>query len=243
MKKWRFKPILRGEVKTDRSIILKYEDMGKQEWAPNLVWYLTDGENKVLVDTGFSNIEKVRERQPMFDVRSPGPLKSILEEEACSPEGIDALILSHLHWDHAGSIDAFPHLKPIVQRDEAQYAFAPLPIHATAYNSPSIGRSPEWAKTQLRFVDGTEELYGGLKMVKTPGHTPGHQSVVVETEEKTYGLAMDLIPAFENISRENFHPPDCMNVFEWWDSTRKFSRACDEVLPSHDPDLDLKWYG
>lgn len=89
------------------------------------------------------------------------------------------IVNSHLHFDHCGQNDAL-HCPVAVQRGEiaaAQEPFYSVPDWATV--------APERA----RVVDGDEELAPGVTAILTPGHTPGHQSVVVRTGEATVVIA------------------------------------------------------
>jgi glyoxylase-like metal-dependent hydrolase (beta-lactamase superfamily II) len=239
MTDWRIKALVRGEILGDKSINLQYTDMGESYWHPSTVYYLTDGTRHVLVDTGYGDPDAVNEQQSLFTVRADRSLASLLAAEAVPVEEIDTLVMTHLHWDHAGNVDQFDHADVYIQREAARYAYAPLEIHEAAFRSPSGGFDPSWGETAFRFVDGDEQLYPGLRVIHTPGHTPGHASLLVEQGETTVGLAIDVFPLYANaegLGGSRFHPPGCTDVHAWWASAQRVMRAADVVVPSHDPD-------
>jgi N-acyl homoserine lactone hydrolase len=244
MGKWRIRPIIRGEIYGDRSITLLLEGLGERAWLPSLVWYLTDGQHRVLVDTSFGDPERTMELQPLFKVRAALSLEAVLRKAACPPEEIDLVIISHLHWDHCENLELFPNATLVVQREEMRQALEPLDIFAVAYNSPTIGRHPSWLGKHFSFAAGDEEILKGLHLVRTPGHTLGHQSVVVEATSKRYGIAADLFPLYENLhgsAHAAFHPPICVDYVQWWHSARKLVTQCEEILPGHDPNIKEEW--
>jgi glyoxylase-like metal-dependent hydrolase (beta-lactamase superfamily II) len=244
MDSWRIKPIKIGEVYGDYSFNMAYTEMGKKWWVPAYVWYVTNGKKNVLIDTGLGDPEEANQFQSLFQVRTPGPIDKILREKACDPKEIDIVILTHLHWDHCGSTELFENAEFFVQREEVQFAVAPPDICAVAFNSPSIGRRPSWLNHPLSFLDGDAEILEGLSVMKTPGHTPGHQSVLVRMENKVYGIAGDLFNLYENLKAQGhirFSPPACLDFIAWYHSARKFYAACDEVIPGHDPHIKEEW--
>ena len=84
---------------------------------------------------------------------------------------VQALVLTHLHFDHCGQARRFA-APTFVQRAEMEAASAP------GYTVP------DWIPDDdVRLVDGDAEIAAGVRVLATPGHTPGHQSVVVEAEE------------------------------------------------------------
>ena len=100
-------------------------------------------------------------------------------DEALAAVGIDerdvvAVVNSHLHFDHCGQNAAFYRHGIPVYVHRAEIEAAATLEHYTV---------PEWAAVpteQLRIVDGDERLADGVTIVETPGHTPGHQALVVE---------------------------------------------------------------
>jgi N-acyl homoserine lactone hydrolase len=87
---------------------------------------------------------------------------------------VNHIVLSHLHLDHVGNMKYFKHAKVYIQSQEYEHGFSdarPQSYFLEDYNAPDIN----W---QMR--DGDWELVPGVKLLKTRGHTPGHQSAVVE---------------------------------------------------------------
>lgn len=124
-----------------------------------------------------------------------------------SPEDIDKVILTHLHFDHAAGISyvsddfetqpTFPNAEYIVHREEWDYALSQID---TGEKTPGAGyQLDEIYKlvAQGRFVFIEEEVYEpvkGLLAIKTGGHTPGHMIIKLEEKEQTAYFMGDLIP-------------------------------------------------
>ncbi|MEV8535599.1 MBL fold metallo-hydrolase [Streptomyces sp. NPDC051211] len=109
----------------------------------------------------------------------PGRLPAALAEAGIDPAEVDTVVLTHLHEDHAGWTSGadgrpfFPAARYVVQRAETEALAADDPVRAWTVD-------PLRRSGQLSEVDGRHRLGGGLTLLPTPGHTPGHQSVLVE---------------------------------------------------------------
>ena len=102
------------------------------------------------------------------------PLEDALRDNGVGPRDIAAVINSHLHFDHCGENRLFPETPIYVQEREYQAAQEP------AYTIP------EWvdaAHLKYERLDGEAEIVPGLRLLPTPGHTAGHQSVLLEGED------------------------------------------------------------
>lgn len=235
---WRIKSIVRGQLRSEKSFLLQAAESGEMLTFPSTIYYLTDGDQHVLVDTGYGDPDVVGPTQPPFELNADHTFVELLEEHAVAPSEFDTVFLSHLHWDHAGNVAVFDDepAEVYVQRRAAEYAYAPLQIHQRAFLSPGGGYEPSWLHTDFRFVDGNETITPGVRAIHTPGHSPGHTSLLVENGETTYGLAIDVAPLAANVDPNGLSPPGCMDVEAWWKSARCLREEADIIVPSHDPD-------
>ena len=149
---------------------------------------------RVLVETGVG--ERLDERRiAQRGVRGPAILPA-LRQAGFDPATIDAVAVSHLHWDHAGGFltsagePAFPRARIVAQRDEWAFALGDNPRLVASYEQDEL-RLVE-AAGQAGAADGWEELIPGVEVVATGGHTGGHQAVVVRGRDRTVGFFGDL---------------------------------------------------
>lgn len=146
----------------------------------------------VLFDTG-NALETVHDKRAHWGniVAAYDPVMT--EDQYCAtairkigfaPEDIRFVILSHLHLDHAGGVGHFPNARYLVQRDELHYAYVPDPFMKAAYIRKDFDKDVDWF-----ILDGWKDdhfdLYGDgtIRILFTPGHTPGHQSLLVDLPE------------------------------------------------------------
>jgi N-acyl homoserine lactone hydrolase len=105
---------------------------------------------------------------------------ALAQNNGIEPRDIDAIVITHLHFDHVGGAQFFAGTPIYVQRAEWEAAQAPK------YTIP------EWLDfpaANWRLLDGDAELAPGLRVISTPGHTPGHQAVAVSVPAGTVLLA------------------------------------------------------
>lgn len=164
------------------------------------------GKKKILIDTGYGS--KLPEKQQRIIGAEEGdPLLQSLSDQGVSPEEIDKVILSHLHFDHAGgatrvnedadTVPAFPEADYFVQRREWVVATANFPELEGAY--PQGNLLPLEETGQLHLVDGTAEIVPGVRMEVTGGHTEGHAAVIIESEGETAVYLGDLCPSARHL--------------------------------------------
>ncbi|WP_433494255.1 MBL fold metallo-hydrolase [Micromonospora sp. CA-248089] len=118
----------------------------------------------------------------------PGRLPAELAAAGIDPADVRTVVLTHLHTDHVGWAGAlFPNADHLVQRAEvdALELFHP--------DLPARLLGPLRAAGRLRVVDGDTPLTPGVRLLHTPGHTPGHQSVLVEADDERLLVTGDLL--------------------------------------------------
>lgn len=140
---------------------------------------LDDG-TVVLVDTGMSRLHVDDPRltfrgTPTEDLLVPDmtpddALDVRLRALDIAPRDVDVVLNTHLHFDHAGNNDLFDRATFLVQREHVEVATG-SPTYPNQY----------WNLPHLRYelLDGESEVLPGVETILTPGHAPGHQSVLV----------------------------------------------------------------
>jgi N-acyl homoserine lactone hydrolase len=146
--------------------VLVAELLAEGELMPVYVHVIEHPDARVLVDTGMTELHPAGAD---LDPR----LVPLSEQADFDLAGIDVVVNSHLHFDHCGGNHLFPGRPIYVQRRELD--------DARSQDDYTIREWVEAAAAQYVPVDGELELLPGLRLVPTPGHTPGSQVVVVET--------------------------------------------------------------
>lgn len=187
-----------GFFTLDKSFLVYMKYMGQPyDCALKPLLVLTSDE-KILVDTGIGELpEKYRK---LFTVkrRAEENLKAQLAQYGLKPEDISIVVNTHLHFDHCGNNALFPNAKFIVQADESQYAYAPDRFQQSAYIKELFD-----LKIDYELVNGKQQVADEISVVPTPGHSIGHQSVIVQAEDKNYVYCGDAAPMKENLERRN----------------------------------------
>jgi N-acyl homoserine lactone hydrolase len=205
------------------------------------MWLILGGDEPILVDVGGGSPDTVAKHQNRELVQEVAPVQA-LAEHGVSPEDVRSIVLTHLHWDHCLGLEslAFPNADIYVQRRELQYAAAPFPPHRGFYNRTVlrkliIGDEPGYPR--IRVVDGDMKIADGVRMIDTPGHTPGLSAVIVNTSDRVYAIASDSVPledSWQGPTAEDWIPNGIhVDLSACYSSLGRLAREADVVLPSH----------
>ncbi|MHC3473515.1 N-acyl homoserine lactonase family protein [Streptomyces sp. 7R007] len=244
-------PLLLGWEELPRAVSVHGASRAERvrEPVPGVLLECQDG--WLLLDTGFNATllrnAALRRRfypSPSYQPQLPGPGEPLEEALAAAGVGLDdisAVAISHLHADHAGGLKHFAGRVPVhIQRTELEFGMSGRPeverntIFRVDFDDPRI----DW-----RLADGDQEIAPGVTAVLTAGHTPGHQSLVVDLAEGGgYVFACDAADLTQNIAEERPAgtsigvPPEATV-----EPIRRLKRiAADkgyELIPGHDPQV------
>ena len=160
----------------------------------------------VLVDTGLGNKEDAKFGD-IYGVENAGAggrtqLEDALAALGHAPADVRLVINTHLHFDHAGGntfVDAggatrlaFPNARHVVQAGEYHYATHTNERTAASYFSRNY--VPVHEAGRLELVDGDHEVAPGIRVLRTPGHVPHHQSVLLDSDGERALFLGDLVP-------------------------------------------------
>lgn len=202
------------------------------------VWLIRNGERLILVDTGF-NEAAAHQRKRNF-LRSPIAGLALF---GIRPEQVTEVILTHLHYDHAGNIDLLPNARLHVQEKEMQYATGKYMSYHALRHAYTVEDVIDVLKgvyqDRVTFHDGDDTLYPGLELLLIGGHTMGLQAVRVHTKRGWVVLASDASHYYENMDTQSPFPI-VFNVGDMLAGYEKLQRAADStahIVPGHDPEV------
>ena len=166
---------------------------------------------RVLIETGIG--DRISDKgRAMRSYEGPWILPA-LEAAGFEPGSVDAVVVSHLHYDHAGGVLrqdgslAFPRAKFVAQRAEWDIAMSTNPRVVAGYDQPELTLVRDLGL--LDAVDGEAEILPGVSVFATGGHSAGHQGVAIRGRDRTVGFFGDLcmrpwsahprwVPAFDD---------------------------------------------
>ena len=223
------------------------------EWMPIWTWVIEHPEGIFVIDTGENS--KVSERnyfkssgafanwfnttQFKFDVKREDELDIQLEKIGIQIKDIKAVLLTHLHLDHIDGLMFFPNTNVMVNKLEWEKPYGDLP---KLY--------PEWFNPQLIELNRPFENFtntssvtenNDLIMVMTPGHTYGHSSILLKTDQAYLMFAGDVVYSQSQLLESKFSGAnvDFKKAQVSYDSIIEFAKKNKVVfLPSHDGKAD-----
>ncbi|RPJ60437.1 MAG: MBL fold metallo-hydrolase [Acidobacteria bacterium] len=163
------------------------------------------GSHNVLIDTGCG--EKYTEKEVrIYRIEHDVTLQGQLARLGLTTSDIDIVLNTHFHFDHCGGntccdgnliVPTFPKAEYVVRAEEYEDASVPNERSAASYYEHN------WAvlrqRHMLRLAEEDEEILPGIRLLHTPGHTRGHQSVLIESEGRSLLFMADLCPTSAHI--------------------------------------------
>lgn len=200
------------------------------------MWLLRRGEEVILVDTGYDTAEAQERGRPIrLDPRAA------LRPFDLSPEQITQVIVTHLHYDHAGGLHLFPNARLHLQSAEMAYATGPCMCHDTLRMPFTAGHICEAVQRlysgKLQFYDGDGEVADGVTVHCIGGHSRGLQAVRVRTHAGWLVLASDSAHFYENVFERKPFPivVDVQNMLDGFERLHALATTPELIVPGHDP--------
>jgi N-acyl homoserine lactone hydrolase len=231
---WQILALDTGSSMLEQSMLTYASGFGELVSVPRVIWVLR-GPTTVVVDTSVPRSGSAAEFIGEDFSRTAGQdPRNALSAAGVSPADVEYVLLTHLHWDHAGNCDLFPEATVLVQEQELRYAIAPGRFFRKSFLSPLGGWGvPPYIVPNLDVVRGSVEIAPGLRVEPSPGHTPGSQAIVAATADGTFAIAGDSALTYANVEADippGFHT----SVDDAVDSIDRLAALADSILPSHD---------
>ena len=214
------------------------DDMDRQVRFPVPAYLIETQTERILVDTGLHPDAGADPTGRYGRPDALGPVKAEVERSIAEQVDLDTItkvVMTHLHYDHAGGLELVPASVPVfVQRREWEAGADPAAIAKNFY----LPRDYAGTADRVTLVDGDHDLLGdgSIVLLFTPGHTPGHQSIKVgddlviggDVSHFASGLDDHRFPVFAHDFKEQAESADRL---------RALRDAGAVVTPGHDPDV------
>ena len=200
------------------------------------IWVASKDDRHVIVDTGFEPEEGARRGRRLI----MHPVDS-LRELGIDPKAVSDVILTHLHYDHAGNLDAFPNARFHLQDAEMNYATGRCMCHTRMrrpFSVNDVNRAVRLVyEDRMIFHDGDFEFSAGISVHKIGGHSRGLQVVRVEGKSRAIVIASDALHLERYLDDGKVFPmfADYEDVLDGYRRLRHLAGATGLILPGHDP--------
>lgn len=199
------------------------------------VWVLRSVHQTIVVDTGYDFAEAKRRKRPI--IRDPA---KALEALTIDAETVETVIITHLHYDHAGGLDRYP--KATFHLQESEMAFATGPCMCGDLKAPfTADHVCEMVRHvysgRVVFHNGDAQVAPGVSVHCVGGHSRGLQVVRVKTRHGWMCLASDAAHYYENYERKKLFPivADKDAMIAGFDTIQKLASRPELIIPGHDP--------
>ena len=200
----------------------------------------------ILIETGNGTKWDAKQRA-IYAVQEGDPLMDSLSKAGATPDDIDLVINTHLHFDHAGgntrmegnrAVPTFPRARYVVQRTELDHAMNPSERDRASYFSENF--APISNENRWDLVDGDAKILPGISVERIPGHNADIQAVKITGGGKSLAFVADLLPTRHHVSLPWIMAYDLYPMQTLETKRRWLPRIVSEgwiVVFGHDPDI------
>lgn len=202
------------------------------------VWVIRHEEQVILVDTGFN--------QRAADQRGRNLLRCPISSLQClgiAANDINDVIITHMHYDHAGNADLLPNARFHLQESELHFAtgrYMKYPPLRHPYDVEDVVNMVRGVyQGRVDFYNGDTELAPGIELIHVGGHTKGLQAVRIHTARGWIVLASDASHYYDNFSQQSPFPVvlHVGEMLEGYDRLLQLAESPEHLIPGHDPQV------
>jgi glyoxylase-like metal-dependent hydrolase (beta-lactamase superfamily II) len=200
------------------------------------VWLVRNSSRTLVVDTGFT--EPVGTRRGRTYLRTPAAGLKLLDVDAGSVEDV---IVTHMHYDHAGTVSDFSKARLHLQEQELRWVTSSEMFARGARGSFEVDDVVNMVRglydERVELHDGDWEPAPGISVHLIGGHTPGIQVVRVNTDRGAVVLASDTTHYYENMEtgRPFVTTHDAAKVLAGFKTLHQLAESPKHIVPGHDP--------
>ncbi len=200
------------------------------------LWVIRNDARTIVVDTGFGPAVAARRGR----VLRAAP-EAMLRQAGIAPETVADVVITHMHYDHAGNLDLFPRARFHIQDAEMAYCTGRCMCHRILRMPVElddvIGAVRRVHEGKMRFHDGEASIAPGISLHLIGGHSGGLQAVRVDTARGAVVLAGDATHFWANIRGRNPFPivVNVAQMLEGYDRIEALADGEDHIIPGHDP--------
>lgn len=200
------------------------------------IWVIRNADRTIVVDTGFDPAEAARRGRAL--IHEP---RDVLASAGIDAAAVRDVIVTHMHFDHAGGIGQFPAATFHLQ--DAEMAFATGRYMAHSHFAHPFGAEVTCDMVRanyagrVSFHDGEDVIAPNVTVHRVGGHSAGLQVVRVLTRQGWMVLASDAVHLYQNLREDNPFPLICHlgDMYEAFRTVRRLASAPGLIIPGHDP--------
>ena len=200
------------------------------------VWAITGAGRTFVLDTGFDAATGLRRGRELLR-----PVGEGLQAIGIDPAAVADVIISHMHFDHAGNAELFPGARYHVQDSEMEFCTGRCmcqPFLRHAYDADDVTAMVRRVfDGRVTFHDGDSEIAPGLTVHRVGGHSRGLQIVRVLTRRGWVVLGSDAAHFYANFEQNRPFPvvQNVVEMLEGYERMHRLASSRDHIVPGHDP--------
>ena len=200
------------------------------------VWAIVGAGRTFIVDTGFDPAMAAKRGRRITNTVDRG-LRAI----GIEPDSVEDVIVTHMHYDHAGNVPLFGAARYHLQDKEMEFATGRCMCHGMmrhGYEAADVSQMVHCVfDERVQFHNGSTEIAPGIELHHIGGHTRGLQSVRVRTRRGFVVLASDASHFYAHIEQNRLFPivENVADMLEGFQTLRKLATSPQHIIPGHDP--------